>query len=129
MRNIIQIFLRGIRKIKEIPCHDLSWWVFWWCPRCMPGSIFGGSWDPYENTSDIKIAVASDDAGYQGELLPLDINLGDRVLTYFHENDEMDWVFTDSEEADRGNQVREILRGHRSAGKLQRGYDDAVLGE
>ena len=23
----------------------------------------GGSWDPYENTSGIKIAVASDDAG------------------------------------------------------------------
>ena len=62
----------------------------------------GGSWDPYENTSDIQIAVASDDAGYKGELLAIDINLGDRILTYFHENDSMDWVFTDSKEAIEG---------------------------
>lgn len=46
--------------------------------------------------------MASDDAGYQGDLLAIDINLGDKILTYFHENDEMDWVFTDSEEAIEG---------------------------
>ena len=46
--------------------------------------------------------MASDDAGYQGDLLAIDINLGDKILTYFHENDEMDWVFTDSEEAVEG---------------------------
>ena len=102
MRNIIQIFLRDIRKIKGNTIAMIIMVGILVVPTLYAWFNIGGSWDPYENTSDIKIAVASDDAGYQGELLPLDINLGDRVLTYFHENDEMDWVFTDSEEAVEG---------------------------
>ena len=84
MRNIIQIFLRDIRKIKGNTIAMIIMVGILVVPTLYAWFNIGGSWDPYENTSDIKIAVASDDAGYQVELLPLDINLGDRVLTYFH---------------------------------------------
>ncbi len=102
MKNILQIFLRDVRKIKGNTIAMIIMVGILVVPTLYAWFNIGGSWDPYENTSDIKIAVASDDAGYKGELLALDINLGDRILTYFHENDSMDWVFTDSEEAIEG---------------------------
>ena len=39
------------------------------------------SWDPYGNTGNLKVAVASVDEGYEGSLIPLQINMGDQVLT------------------------------------------------
>ena len=102
MKNILQIFLRDIRKIKGDTIAMIMMIGILVVPTLYAWFNIGGSWDPYENTSGIKIAVASDDAGYQGDLLAIDINLGDKILTYFHENDEMDWVFTDSEEAIEG---------------------------
>ena len=99
MKNILQIFLRDIRKIKSNTIALIIMVGILVVPTLYAWFNIGGSWDPYENTSDIQIAVASDDAGYKGELLAIDINLGDRILTYFHENDSMDWVFTDSKEA------------------------------
>ena len=102
MKNILQIFLRDIRKIKSNTIALIIMVGILVVPTLYAWFNIGGSWDPYENTSDIQIAVASDDAGYKGELLAIDINLGDRILTYFHENDSMDWVFTDSKEAIEG---------------------------
>ena len=102
MKNILQIFWRDIRKIKGNTIAMIMMIGILVVPTLYAWFNIGGSWDPYENTSGIKIAVASDDAGYQGDLLAIDINLGDKILTYFHENDEMDWVFTDSEEAIEG---------------------------
>ena len=102
MKNILQIFLRDIRKIKGNTIAMIMMIGILVVPTLYAWFNIGGSWDPYENTSGIKIAVASDDAGYQGDLLAIDINLGDKILTYFHENDEMDWAFTDSEEAIEG---------------------------
>lgn len=102
MKNIIGIFLRDVRKIKTNTIALIIIIGILVVPTLYAWFNIGGSWDPYENTSGIQIAVASDDAGYQGELLALDINLGDKILTYFHENDEMDWVFTDSKEAVEG---------------------------
>ena len=87
MKNILQIFLRDIRKIKGNTIAMIM--MIGILPTLYAWFNIGGSWDPYENTSGIKIAVASDDAGYQGDLLAIDINLGDKILTYFHENDEM----------------------------------------
>ncbi len=102
MKNILQIFLRDIRKIKSNTIALIIMIGILVVPTLYAWFNIGGSWDPYENTSDIQIAVASDDVGYKGELLAIDINLGDRILTYFHENDSMDWVFTDSQEAIEG---------------------------
>lgn len=105
MRNILQIFLRDVKKISHNTIALIIMIGILVVPTLYAWFNIGGSWDPYENTGGIKIAVASDDAGYQGDLLAVDINLGDRILTYFHENDDMDWVFTDSEEAVEGTKA------------------------
>lgn len=55
------------------------------------------NWDPYGSTSNVPIAVFSEDAGYtslDGEYH----NLGQDVVENLHENDKLGWVFTESKE-------------------------------
>lgn len=49
------------------------------------------SWDPYGNTGNLKVAVASVDEGYTGNLIPLQLNLGDQVLSALRENTQLNW--------------------------------------
>ncbi|WMT39070.1 YhgE/Pip domain-containing protein [Paenibacillus sp. D2_2] len=60
----------------------------------------GASWDPYGQTSGIKIAVANEDTGttMRGQ----SIALGKEIVTSLHENHNIGWVFTDRDKAIRG---------------------------
>ena len=62
------------------------------------------SWDPYKNTGGLRIAVANTDSGYSGDLIPLSVNIGDRVVASLRENTQMGWVFTDEADAINGVQ-------------------------
>ncbi len=55
-------------------------------------NIYANS-NPYGNTDNISIAVASDDAGYEGE------NKGQSILDSLRDNKSINWVFTDSTDA------------------------------
>ena len=61
-----------------------------------------GSWDPYGNTDNVRVAVASDDAGYSGELVPVSVNLGERVLLELQASETIDYVVTSSDGAVEG---------------------------
>ena len=51
MRNIIQIFLRDIRKIKGNTIAMIIMVGILVVPTLYAWFNIGGSWDPYENTS------------------------------------------------------------------------------
>ncbi len=53
------------------------------------------NWDPYgpSSTGNIKVAVASQDEGY--EMLGMELNIGELVLNGLQTNDQMGWVFVD----------------------------------
>lgn len=57
------------------------------------------SWDPFDNTQNLKVAVANTDEGYQSDLIPLRINVGDQVLSALRANDNLDWEITSAEDA------------------------------
>lgn len=61
-----------------------------------------GSWDPYGNTKNLKVAVASSDAGYTSELLPVSFNMGERIVADLRESDTIGYVFTSEEDAVEG---------------------------
>ena len=42
------------------------------------------------------------DEGYEGSLIPIEINIGDKVLSALRENTQMEWVFTTEEKATSG---------------------------
>ena len=60
------------------------------------------NWDPYNNTGGMKVAVANSDKGYQGDLLPAKVNVGDQVANALRANDSLDWTFVTEDEAKSG---------------------------
>ena len=56
-------------------------------------------WNVLDNTGNLKVAGANSDEGYQSDLLPTKINEGDSVESALRANDQLDWVFTDEEDA------------------------------
>lgn len=102
MKNIWKIFQRDMMRIRKnvialvvivgisvVPCL-YAWFNI------------AASWDPYSNTGNLKVAVASVDEGYAGSLIPLEINIGDQVLSALRENTQMEWVFTTKDKATAG---------------------------
>ena len=55
-----------------------------------------GSWDPYSATGNLEVAVANEDEGYKGDLIPITINIGDTIESQLRGNSNFDWVFVDS---------------------------------
>lgn len=54
------------------------------------------NWDPYGNTANVKIAVASEDVGWTDDETGEFSNAGDEVIDSLKENDSIDWVILDS---------------------------------
>lgn len=51
-------------------------------------------WDPFANTKNLQFAIANEDEGYKGDLLPMRINIGDEVVNTLRANTQLDWNFT-----------------------------------
>lgn len=102
MKNILRIFKRDVRRFHK---NVIAWIVIMGIvvvPALYAWFNIAASWDPYENTKDLKVAVASVDTGYEGELLPVTMNLGDQVLSALRENEQLDWTFTNRDKALEG---------------------------
>ncbi|MCI6711740.1 MAG: YhgE/Pip domain-containing protein [Firmicutes bacterium] len=56
------------------------------------------NWDPYGNSSNVKIAVASEDVGWTDDETGESYNAGDDVIDSLKENNSIDWVILDSSE-------------------------------
>ena len=65
------------------------------------------AWDPFGNTKDLKIAVASEDEGYTSDFFPIEVNVGDQVLSQLRANEQMDWVITNAPDAIEGTKSGE----------------------
>ncbi len=55
-------------------------------------------WDPYSNTSNIRVAVANLDAGADSDLTG-PVNVGDQVVDQLKDNDQLGWQFMGEDEA------------------------------
>lgn len=65
------------------------------------------SWDPFSNTKNLKVAVASEDEGYQSDLVPIRVNIAEQVLSALRANDQLDWVVTSADDAIDGTRSGE----------------------
>ena len=102
MRNIWEIFRRDIKRIKNNVIAMVVIMGITVVPCLYAWFNIAASWDPYGNTGNLKVAVASVDKGYEGNLIPLEINMGDQVLTALRSNSQLDWVFTSRKKAVSG---------------------------
>ena len=102
MKNIWEIFRRDIKRIKNNVIAIIVIMGITVVPCLYAWFNIVASWDPYKNTGNLKVAVASVDKGYEGSLIPLELNMGDQVLTSLRSNSQLDWVFTSKKKAVSG---------------------------
>ena len=102
MKNISLIFKNDVMKIHKNVIAMIVIMGITVIPTLYAWFNISASWDPYGNTGELKLAVASDDEGYTGELIAVKNNMGDQILSSLHKNKQFNWVFTDSKSAQKG---------------------------
>lgn len=102
MKKILKIFTGDLSRVLNNTIALIVVMGVCVVPSMYAWFNIAGSWDPYSNTKNIKIAVANTDAGYQGELLSMSLNVGDEVVSALKANDQLDWQFTGKDEALEG---------------------------
>ena len=102
MRNIWRIFTRDLRNLRHNVIGLIVVVGLIVVPPLYAWFNIAGGWDPYGNTGGMKVAVANADEGYKSDLIPIEVNLGDTVISQLRANDQLDWQFVDEDEAIEG---------------------------
>ena len=80
MKNIFRIFKNDVSRIRSNVIAMIVIMGITVIPTLYAWFNIAASWDPYGNTGNLKIAVASLDEGYDSELINVNLNLGDQIL-------------------------------------------------
>lgn len=102
MRNIIAILERDLSRIRGSVVALIVAVGLVIVPTLYAWFNIAGSWDPYGNTGNLKVAVANSDDGYMSDLIPVRVNIGDTVVSALRENDQLDWRFVSESDAVEG---------------------------
>ncbi|MDR3595032.1 YhgE/Pip domain-containing protein [Clostridium sp.] len=100
MKNIIKIFTRDIKNIFTNWIATVVVIALMIIPSLYSLINIKASWDPYENTNGIQVAVINEDKGtvYKDH----DINVGNELVDKLKDNDKLGWVFVDKKTAQEG---------------------------
>jgi len=97
MKNIWRIFTSDLKGLIRNPLALIIAIGLCIIPSLYAWFNIYSNWDPYANTGNIKIAVATEDKDYtltDGET----VNMGDEVIEELKENDAIGWVVLESTE-------------------------------
>ena len=111
MRNIWEIFKQDALRIRTNVIAIIAIVGITVVPCLYAWFNIAASWDPYKNTGNLKVAVASVDEGYDGQLIPIEINVGDQVLSMMRGNTQMD--LHHERQGGPWCQIRRLLCGYR----------------
>ena len=90
MKNTFKIFFSDIKSLSRHFFAVLVVIAIMIIPALYAWVNIYANSDPYGNTGNISVAVASDDHGYEGQ------NMGESVLEGLKDNKSINWVFTGS---------------------------------
>ena len=102
MSRILAIIRRDFRHISHnvialLVCVGLAF-----MPSLYAWFNIAGGWDPYGNTGQVKVALANSDQGLEGTVIPLHVNVGERVVTSLAGSTKIGYVVTSEEQAREG---------------------------
>lgn len=98
--TICRIFLRDIKSLLHHPVALIILLGIAFLPSLYAWVNIYANWNPYDNTGNLQVAVANNDAGYSTEGLSVD--LGENIVTSLHANDAIGWQFVSEEDAREG---------------------------
>ena len=98
MLNSLRILRRDLLRLIKVPAAWVVIVGLSFIPSLYAWFNIVGFWDPYGNTSHIRVAVANSDRGAE---LPsgTTLNIGDQLEAQLKENDQMGWHFVTSKAA------------------------------
>lgn len=99
MRNVLEIVRNDFRVIRQNTMTGIMVFGLVLIPLLFTCFNVLASWEPFENTDKLKIAVASNDRGHRTDIGAIDLNLGNEVLSKLSRNHDIDWTITDSDDA------------------------------
>ena len=99
MRNVLRIIRDDIRHAFSNVMSTIIMVGLIVLPSLFAWYNILACWNVFDNTGNLTVAVASADEGYQSDLVPIRINVGEQVISALRENDQIDWVFTNEEDA------------------------------
>lgn len=100
MNKILEIFRRDVRRLTHNAVAMVIVIGVIVLPALYAWFNIAANWDPYGNTSGLKVAVVNNDKGTEREGLTVDI--GSQIVDTLEANDAIGWVFTDEDDAMRG---------------------------
>ncbi len=92
MKNILHLFKRDVQNVSHSVIGMVVVMGLIIVPCLYAWFNIAGSWDPYGNTGNLKIAVVNTDEGYESDLIPVEINVGENVTATLRGNENFDWV-------------------------------------
>ena len=98
MKNIIKVFLNDCKHIGRNVVALVVVMGLAVLPSLYAWFNIYSNWDPYANTSSIKIAVYSEDEGFTPEGKEKQ-NMGESIIENLRENDKLGWTFTKNKES------------------------------
>lgn len=107
MSGIWTIFRDDLHRVRTNVMTALMFFSLAVIPMIFSSFNVLASWNPFGNTSNLQIAVASTDEGYDSDLVQMEINLGDQVLSELSRNEQIDWVITHEDDAIEGTRSGE----------------------
>ncbi|WP_204236797.1 YhgE/Pip domain-containing protein [Mammaliicoccus sciuri] len=100
MKKAFEIFIEDIKNIRRVPFVIILLLGLSILPSFYAWFNLSSTWDPYNNTQGIKIAVVNEDKGAKVE--GKDINVGDQLVKQLKKNDKFGWKFVNRKKADDG---------------------------
>lgn len=91
MKKILQLFVLDWKRIFKSPLATLLFVALLILPALYCWFNVWALWDPYSNTSDLKIAVYAEDTGTKFD--DKEINVGKELTSQLKHNDKLGWTF------------------------------------
>ena len=98
VHNVFRVLMRDLKRIAKAPASWVVILVLITLPSLYTWFNVVGFWNPYNNTGALKVCVVNEDEGAHNDLLG-DLQLGDQIMDQLHENTQLNWEFTDYDDA------------------------------
>lgn len=98
MGNVWRVFKRDVRRLIKVPPAMVVILALLFLPSAYTWYNVIGFWNPYDNTGNLRVCVVNEDAGGQTELTG-QLDVGDQIVEQLQQNTQLDWVFTDYDDA------------------------------
>lgn len=99
MRNVWELFKGDLKRLRGNVVTVICVLGIIALPSIFSWYNMIASWNVFENTGNLSVAVANTDEGYKSDLVPIKVSVGDQVVSALRANDQINWVVTTEEDA------------------------------